>query len=115
WLDRDAQQDPMGYGRAALLGRPGRDPVAQGLVSVRAGRQPEAAAMGDAARRLAQEQASLRVEDRDPPPARLAGQGPVIPLGVVAEKGEVEAVLAVGPAVTPPRVAPGPGQDRHDV
>ncbi len=48
-------------------------------------------------------------------PGHLAGEAVVVALRVVAEEGEHEAVLAAGRAVAGSGVAPGGGEDGHDV
>ena len=89
-----------------VSGRPASSQAEERPVLGRARPDPRPAAVRDRARRLAAGAGSPRArtgETRRPP--GVAGDRPVVALGVVAEEREVEPVLAVGPAVAAAGVA----------
>ena len=118
------RQDPLGrldaHGRRLGVGRPaeggaGRDPLAQRLVIGGAGGDAHAAAVGDSAGHLAQDEAVIRRGREDAAAARLLDQGGVVGGGVEAEDRQFESVLPFRLAVAAGRVAAVAAQDRLHV
>src|SRR5258708_6674493 len=71
--------------------------------------------MGDAERRLEQDETLGRVGPIDPPPVLRFHNGFVIQLGLVTEQRQLEAVLAADGAVTVRVGASRLGEDRDDI
>src|SRR5262249_48663986 len=96
WLDGDALQHWRVRGSAR---RAGGDPPAQSLVMRAALFKALAAAVGHLGASLLQEQTVFRRSRKDAPAAGLAGEGSEIEVGVEAEQGELETILAACLAV----------------
>ncbi len=82
-----------------------RDPVVNGLVISAADVEAQAAAMRHFLGWLSEHEAASRVGAIEPPAREIVEQGLVIELRIVAAQGELEAVLALGRAVTRSRGA----------
>ncbi len=94
---------------------PRSDPSEHRLVARSPRRQPQAAAVRQPRRGLAQQQALCGHQARHPPSARVLHDRLVIAGRVEAQQRQGEPVLAPRLAVTRPGIATGPRQDRLDV
>ena len=94
---------------------PFRDPADQPLVGQRVVGDLVAAAVREAARGLADEQAVRRVRREQATASALRHHREVVGLGVEAEHTQLEAVLPLSLAVAAARVAPGFREHGHDL
>src|SRR5207253_1923193 len=99
----------------AAEGSAGGDPAADLLVFIGRDVKAFAAAMGDGAAGLQEEQAMFRRGGKEPPATVFLDQRLVIEFGDEAEEREGETVLPARLAVATARVAAELGEDRHDV
>ncbi len=111
-LDGDAGERG---GVLGVSGHSGGDPGAQGLVVRVAGGEAGAASVGEAGGGLGQQQAAVGVARPGPAAEGVPGDGPVVGVGVEAQQGELEPVLARRLAVAGAGVAAETREDGLNV
>src|SRR5262249_20385184 len=117
-VDRSRRQDLELFGAGIIRpGRrsPGTQPLSEDPVVERAGREADAALVGDRPGRFRQNQAAPRVRKLDAPAAVLLDDIEVVSGGIVTAQGELEAALSGECAVASPGVAAELRKHRLDV